>query len=599
MTEEAKPTKSNVAIPETISVHDFADQLGLKVTEVIGELMKNGVMATINDNIDFETAAIVGGELGFEIVAEQAKSADSKDEKQPEQKIVLAEGEGEPRPPVIVVMGHVDHGKTSLLDAIRQSEVASGEAGGITQHVSAYQVTHNKRVLTLMDTPGHEAFSVLREHGAHLTDVAIIVVAADDGVQPQTIEAIDFAKKAGVHMVVAINKIDKPGADVNRIKTQLSEHGLVAEDFGGDTVMVEVSATKRENIAKLLDMVLLVADIEDLRALTSGPAEGMVIEAHMATGKGSVATLLVENGELKVGDYLVAGEAYGRVRRLEDFEGHAIKKAGPSQPAQVSGWKLAPVFGDQFKVVASEKEARNVVAARARRSNMHTTAAVKKISHHEKLATAMAEHKTEQLPVVVKADVQGSLQSVIQSLESLGNDEVKVKIIGQGLGSISESDVSIADSAGAVIVGFNVQLPIRIKQLASRDEVDVKLYKVIYELLDDVRERLNTLLKPEVVEEFAASLIVKGVFRVTKNQLICGGQVNKGKLRAGLIVVREVDGEKQELGLVKSVQKEQQVAKEIKEGEMCGLEIETSEKVTPAIDEVLEFIERTERERSL
>lgn len=597
MTDEEAAAKTTIAIGETISVSDFADKLELKVTEVIAELMKNGVMAGINDSIDFDTAAIVGSELGFEV--EQVDAQPSKGNEEIQAKTVLAEGEGAKRAPVIVVMGHVDHGKTSLLDAIRSSEVASGEAGGITQHVSAYQVTHKGRVMTLMDTPGHEAFSVLREHGAHLTDVAIIVVAADDGVQPQTVEAIDFARKAGVHIIVAINKIDKPGTDINKVKKQLSDKGLIAEDYGGDTVMVEVSAKKRQNISKLLDMVLLVSDIEDLRARPDGPAEGMVIEAHMATGKGPVATLLVEHGSLKVGDYLVAGDAYGRVRSLDNYETKQLKEAGPSTPAQVSGWKIAPVFGDQFRVVGSEKEAKLLVAARERKSSMRTTAAVKKISHHEKLATAMAESGTTQLPIVIKADVQGSLQSVIQSLESIGNDEVKVKVIAQGLGSITESDVSIANSGGAIIIGFNVLLPVRIKQLANRDKVDVKLYKVIYELIDDVRAKLNTLLKPEIVEELSGSLIVKGVFRVTKHQLICGGQVNKGKLKAGLVVVREVDGEKEEIGELKNVQKEQQVVKEIKEGEMCGLEIETKDKVTVQEEEVLEFIERTEKERSL
>lgn len=593
--EEPK-SRAAISIDETVSVSEFAATLGLRVTDVIAELMKNGVMAGINDSIDFDTAAIVGEELGFEI---QPSDKKEKPDEKGEAKTVLAEGEGEPRAPVIVVMGHVDHGKTSLLDAIRHSQVARGEAGGITQHVSAYQVTHKNRVMTLMDTPGHEAFSVLREHGAHLTDVAIIVVAADDGVQPQTTEAIDFARKAGVNIVVAINKIDKPGADVNKIKKQLSDKGLIAEDYGGDTVMVEVSAKERTNIDKLLDMVLLVADIEDLRARNDGPAEGMVIEAHMATGKGPVATVLVEHGSLKVGDYLVAGDAYGRVRSLDNYEGKQLKHAGPSTPAQVSGWKIAPVFGDQFKVVSSEKEAKATVAARERRSSMKTTAAVKKISHHEKLATAMAESSTEILPIVIKADVQGSLQSVIQSLESLGNDEVKIKIIAQGLGSITESDVSIANSGGAIIIGFNVQLPVRIKQLASRDQVDLKLYKVIYELIDDVRAKLNTLLRPEIIEELSGSLIIKGVFRVTKHQLICGGQVNKGKLKAGLTVMREVDGVKEEIGELKNVQKEQQVTKEVKEGEMCGLEIETKERANVGTDEVLEFIERTEKERSL
>ncbi len=595
MTEDTKSEKV-VHIGEAVSVSEFAQKLELKVTDVVSVLMKNGVMAGINDSIDFDTAVIIGSELGASVTKEEVEKSEDK---LVVKKTVLEAGEGDPRPPVIVVMGHVDHGKTSLLDAIRSSQVAKGEAGGITQHVSAYQVEHKGRKLTLMDTPGHEAFSVLREHGAHLTDVAIIVVAADDGVQPQTKEAIDFARKAGVHMVVAINKIDKPGSDVNRIKQQLNEVGLVAEEWGGDTVMVEVSAKTRENVDKLLDMVLLVADIEDLRARSIGLAEGMVIEAHMETGKGPVATLLVQHGNLEVGDYLVAGNAYGRVRRLEDYRGNQVISAGPSAPAQVSGWKVAPVFGDQFYEVASEKESRADVAERQRKTQMHTTAAVKKITNREKLDSALAESHTTQLPIVLKADVQGSLQAVIQSLESIGNDEVKVKIIAQGLGSITESDVSIASSGGAIIIGFNVLLPVRIKQLAGRDNVDVKLYKVIYELLDDVREKLNALLAPEIIEELHGGLIVKGIFRTSKQQLIIGGQVNKGRIKPGLIAVYEEDDEKKEIGTVKNVQKEQQATKEVKEGEMCGIEIETHEKLNLKVDDTLEFIERTEKERSL
>jgi len=590
--------KSPVNIPPTLSVNEFAQKLGIKVTDVIAELMKNGVMATINEVIDFDTAAIVGSELGFEVVAETSASTGT-DAEDADKKTVLKAGEGEPRPPVIVVMGHVDHGKTSLLDAIRQSETAATEAGGITQHVSAYQVTHNKRVMTLMDTPGHEAFSILREHGAHLTDVALIVVAADDGVQPQTEEAINFAQKAGVHMIVAINKIDKPGADTNRVKQELSDKGLTPEEWGGETVTVEVSAKERKNISKLLDLILLVTDIEDLRARTDGPAEGMVIESHMSVGKGAVTTLLVEQGKLKVGDNLVAGATYGKVRTLENFEGKKLSEASPSMPVAISGWKDAPVFGDQFKVVESEKTAKNLAVSKARSFNITRTAAVKKISHHEKLESALAEHQVEHLPLVVKADVQGSLQSLLQNLETLGNEEVKTKVIAQGLGSINESDISIAASAGAMIIGFNVQLPIRIKQLASRDNVEVNLYKVIYELLEDVKQGLQARLKPQIVEEERGSLIVKGVFRITQNQLICGGQVNKGELEAGLIALRVIEGEKQEIGTVQKVQKEQKQAKKVKEGEMCGLEITTNSKVNLKIDETLEFISRSEKERKL
>lgn len=592
MSETAPP---QVAIPSKLSVKEFAQALDIKVTDVIAELMKNGVMATINDAIDFETASIVGEELGFSISklqAEVAKSADSEKAKPTQEK-------GQPRPPVIAVMGHVDHGKTSLLDAIRKTKVAAGEAGGITQHLSAYQIEYKGRPVTFLDTPGHEAFSLLREHGAHLTDLAIIVVAADEGIKPQTEEAIKFAQKAGVKIVVAINKIDKTGADSNRVKQQLADKGLNPEDWGGDTVMVEVSAKEGTNLDKLLEVVFLVADIEELTARADGPAEGIVIESHMAHGQGPVATVLVERGELKPGDFVVAGSSYGKVRTLKDSNNQPIKQALPSQPAIVSGWKVLPDLGKQFSVQTTEKAVRSSAQSVVDEARASGAAAVKQIGHEQKLAGAMQEQSVTQLPLVVKADVHGSLESLISSLESLGTDEVKVKVVSQGVGAITESDVSIAGSAAAQIVGFHVDMSVSIKQLAQRQGVDVKLYKVIYELLDDVKANLSKLLKPEIVEEVAGTLKVKGIFKITKSAVIAGGEVTSGKVMPDLLVRKVSKDDSPEIGRLKSVQREQDQVKEVKEGDMCGLQISTKEKVNLEIDDKLEFFSRSEKARSL
>lgn len=592
MTTDSKTVK----IKSMLTVKEFAEALGLGVGEVMTALMKNGVMATINDTIDFATAAIVGEELGFDLqeATDEATAAPDKAAAKPEPK---DEAAAEPRPPIIAVMGHVDHGKTTLLDALRASDVVSGEAGGITQHLGAYQINYNDRRLTFIDTPGHEAFSALRAHGARLTDVAILVVAADDGVKPQTEEAIKFIRESGVRVVVAINKTDKPGADVEKTKKQLSDGGLNPEDWGGDTVTVEISAKEKQNLDKLLEMVLLVADIEDLQAPASGPASGTVVESHQVRGRGAVATLLVERGRLAAGDFVVAGGTYGRIRRLEDTNGEQIEQAGPATPAIISGLKELPSFGDQFEVVANEKEARRRAAEQTAAAKAQVSA---KVTRSEELMAALAASKTKQLPLVVKADVIGSLQSLLDSLESISTEEVQAKVVGQGAGAINESDVSLAESANALILGFNVNLPVRVKQLAAQAGVPVKIYHVIYELLDDVREQLGELLEPETVETKLGKLEVKGVFRTTRTALICGGQVTSGKIKPGVIVrLVPKDGEAEEIGEVVSVQREQTEVKEVKEGQMCGLNIKTKNKIPLVEGDKLEFILRETKKRTL
>lgn len=590
MSETIPPTKlPTVTIPEVIGVGEFANVLGLPVTRVIGELMKNGVMATINEQIDFDTAAIIGSELGFEVepepVIEEVRA----------QKVKLAAGEGQTRPPIVAVMGHVDHGKTSLLDAIRSSHVADKEAGGITQHIGAYQIKRGERWITFIDTPGHEAFSALRQHGARMTDVAIIVVAADDGVKPQTKEAIRHAQEAGVQLVVAINKMDKDGADPIRVRQELSELGLIAEEWGGNTVMVDVSAKAGTNIDRLVDVVLLVADIEDLRARVDGPAEGSIIESHLDAGKGPVATVLVLNGLLKTGDYLVAGGTYAKVRALGDFLGKRIPSAHPGMPAVVTGFKAVPSFGDQFRAVANEKAAREAAAAVLRREQTKSLG-VKKIDATQ-LTAAITAGNIKELNVVVKADTKGSMESLQESLDLLRNDEVAVKVVASGVGDISESDVAFAKTAGAVLIGFNISLGSGLKALANRERVQVRLYKVIYELTDDLREALGQMLSPEVIETIVGELEIKGVFKITKSNVVCGGTITSGKVEPKLTLRVKRGDEVLGEGVLASLQKDKQEAKEAYEGETCGLNVTTN--VAIELGDKLEFYTSTSKPRTL
>jgi translation initiation factor IF-2 len=562
-----------IEIEDQITVGALAEKLMLPVTKLIGELMKNGVMATVNERIDFDTAQIIVGELGLDI--ELSKKVVTATVEPRERR--KANEKGETRPPVIAVMGHVDHGKTSLLDAIRDAATAKGEAGGITQHISAYQITHNKRDITFLDTPGHEAFAALREHGALLTDLVIVVVAADDGVKPQTIEAIRFARKAGVKIIVAVNKIDKEGANVPQLKQQLAEQDLLVEEWGGDTVLVEVSAKTKKGIPELLDMVLLVADVEDLKAEVAVPATGLVIEAHLEQGRGPVAICLVDEGTLKPGDYIVAGGTYAKVRNLESTTKLPLKKATPSTPVVITGFKELPQFGDEFHIVKDEKIAR--AQAQAVSQQRRQDGSRQDIGSGELIRMINRTNQINELPVIIKADVQGSLTSVIDSIKTLDSDEVVVQVVNSGVGSVSESDAHLAHTTGAIIYGFNIQLPQNIKRLAGRDKLTIRLYSVIYELIDDVKEELSKLLAPEIVETDLGRLKVKGVFKTTKTEVICGGEVIKGKLTAPAIAKvfrgKELLAEVQ----VTNLKRGPQDAKEVFEGEMCGLNIATTSRL--------------------
>ncbi len=583
-----------IVIAESITVGELAETLNIAVTTLIGELFKNGVVATINQRIDYETAQIIVDELGLDVEIQKREAQATVSRKTHELSVDAVD-----RPPIVAVMGHVDHGKTTLLDAILDTKTTEGEAGGITQHISAYQTARNNRTITLLDTPGHEAFAALRQHGAALTDVVVIVVAADDGVKPQTVEAIRFARSANAKMVVAINKIDKETANPQLVKTQLAtEYDMNPEEWGGDTVMVEVSAKTGQNIDKLLDMVLLVADLEELKADIDVPAEGLVIESHMEQGRGPVVGLLIEQGELKPGHFLVAGTAYGKIRTLLDFRGTQLKKAGPSTPVTVTGFKELPQFGDEFTIVKSEKEARH--STEKARIERERAAASTNVTGADLLKMMTQKRESQELKVIVKADVQGSLTSVVDSLRLLdAGGEVTVRIIGSGVGNISENDIRLAAGDDTIIYGFNVDLPPAVKRLAVRDKAQVRIFKVIYELLDDVRHSMEQMLAPEVAETEVGTLTVKGVFRTLKDSVIAGGEVTSGKVAPGLLVrVKRGDEQLAEVE-VATVQREQSDAKEVFEGEMCGLSLKTDKKLLLEEGDTLEFFTRELIKRTL
>lgn len=564
---------TKIEIEDMITVGSLAEKLMLPATKLITELMKNGVMATVNERIDFDTAQIIVGELDLdiELVKKEAQAATTREKRAVSDKAVS-------RPPVIAVMGHVDHGKTSLLDAIRGDQVAKGEAGGITQHISAYQIQHNDRAITFLDTPGHEAFAALREHGAQLTDLVILVVAADDGIKPQTVEAIRFANKAGVKIIVAANKMDKEGADVNRLYSQLSEHGLMWDGWqGGDTPVVPVSAKTGDGIPELLDMVLLVADVEELKADADVPAAGLIIEAHMEQGRGPVAIALVEAGNLHPGDFITAGSAYARIRNLETTDGKPLKDAGPSTPVVITGFKSLPEFADEFQAVKDEKTARQA-AANAAKERKNGSGHLD-INSSELIRIINRSNQVAELNIIVKADVQGSLTSVIDSLKALDTEEVAIRVVGSGVGNINDNDVHLAHTSNAIVYGFNVTVPSNIKQIASRDRVSVRLYSIIYELIDDAKDEMSKLLAPEVVETELGTLVVRGIFKTTKTEVICGGEVTKGKLVTPALarVVRD----KEQLAEVEitNLKRGPQDAKEVFEGEMCGLSFKSTSRV--------------------
>lgn len=577
---------TTVEIEDVITVGTLADKLMIPVSRLIAELMKNGVMVTVNEQIDFDTAQIIIGELGLEVSLQKQVKAETP----PLDRTKNISDKAISRPPVVAVMGHVDHGKTTLLDVIRGTSVAKREAGGITQHISAYQVEHNGHKITFLDTPGHEAFAAIREHGAHLTDIAIIVVAADDGIKPQTIEAIRFARKAGSRIIVAINKVDKAGADANRVKQQLSEQKLLVEEWGGDTIALEISSKTGQGVQELLDMILLVADVDNLRADIDVPARGLIIESHVEQGRGPIAQALIEAGELHQGDFVVAGSTYAKLRNLESTDGKPLAVATPSTPVIMTGFKVLPEFGEEFSVAKSEKEARK--AAEEYELNKAQVSKTYGVTSSELLHMINRSNETDELNVVIKADTQGSLTSVLDSLKTLETEEVLVRVVGSGIGPITENDLHMAQSSNAVVYGFNVTMQSNVKQLAGRNKITVRLFDVIYELLDDIKKDLTGLLKPQVVETELGRLLVKAIFKTTKSEVICGGEVTKGKISLPAQVAIFRGDEKLAEVEATNLKQGPTDTKEVAEGQMCGVSLKTSQRLELQEGDRLEFFRR-------
>ena len=561
---------TSITIPESITVKDLAEALKKTSTEVIKKLMVYGIMATLNQEIDFDTATVVSEEFGVKtekavVINEEDILFDDNEQENPEKL--------ETRPPVVVVMGHVDHGKTSLLDAIRSTHVIDSEAGGITQHIGAYTVKINGRNITFLDTPGHEAFTAMRARGAQVTDVAILVVAADDGVMPQTIEAINHAKAANVSIIVAINKIDKPGANPDRVKQELTQHGLVSEEWGGDVICVNVSAKKRENIDQLLEMVLLTADVLELKADPSRQAKGTVIEAKLDKNRGPLATVLVQRGTLNVGDSIVSGTTVGRIRAMVDDKGNAVKSAGPSTPVEILGLPEVPEAGELFYAIEDEKIARQLVEKRRFKQKEEQQNVSSRVTLDD-LFKQIQEGKVKDLNIIIKADVQGSVEAVKQSLEKLSNNEVRVNVIHGGVGAITESDVTLADVSNAIIIGFNVRPGTNVTEAAQNTGVDMRLYRVIYNAIEDIQAAMKGMLEPTFKEVILGHTEVRQIFKVSGVGTIAGCYVLDGKINRNndIRVIR--DGIVVHEGSLASLKRFKDDAKEVLQGFECGLSVE-------------------------
>ncbi len=566
--KEKKVEPLNVLVPNEITVGELASRMKKSPAEIIKKLMLLGIMATVNETLDFDTASLMveefGGIVEKEIILTDEEILFDDFEDTAEQL--------KPRSPVVVVMGHVDHGKTSLLDAIRDTNVTEGEFGGITQHIGAHRVRVGEKKITFLDTPGHEAFTAMRARGALVTDIAILVVAADDGIMPQTIEAINHAKAAEVSIIVVINKIDKDGANPDKVKQELMEHGLVPEEWGGDTICVEVSAKKRQNIKELLEMVLLVAEMKELKANPDRKAKGTVIESQLDKGRGSVATVLVQNGTLHVGDYVVAGTASGRVRAMNNDKGKSVKKAGPSIPVEILGLSEVPEGGDEFYVVEDERKARSVVENRKFQEKKEKQKSATAISL-DNLFEQIEAGKMKDLNIVVKADVQGSVEAVKQSLERISNDEVRVNVIHGAVGAINESDVMLASASNAIIVGFNVRPTNGASDAAEDAGVDLRMYRVIYDAIEDIEKAMKGMLEPTFREEVTGHVEIRTTFKVSGVGTIGGAYVLDGKIRRDSLVRVVRDGIVIHEGELNSLKRFKDDVKEVNAGYECGLSV--------------------------
>ncbi|MFR4987341.1 MAG: translation initiation factor IF-2 [Lachnospirales bacterium] len=556
-----------IQIEKSITVKELAEKLGTTSSDLVMRLMKRGIMANLNQEIDFDTASSICEE--FDILTEEAPEIDIleetfKEEEEDEKNL-------EERPPVVVVMGHVDHGKTSLLDSIRKSRVTEKEAGGITQHIGAYTVSIDNKPITFLDTPGHEAFTAMRMRGASITDIAILVVAADDGVMPQTIEAINHAKAAGVEIIVAINKIDKESANPDRVKQELTEYGLLAEDWGGDTICVPVSAVSKEGIDNLLEMIILVAEMKELKANHKKKARGTVIEAKLDKGRGSVATILVQSGTLKIGDPIVAGSSYGKIRAMMNDKGQKVKSAGPSVPVEILGLSEVPLAGDSFYVAKSDKQARQVAEAVIAKDRVDMIKSTPQKVSLDDLFTQIQSGNMKELNIVIKADVQGSVEAVRSSLEKLSNEEVRIRTIHGGVGAITESDVMLASASNAIIIGFNVRPENTAKSVAEDQKVDVRLYRVIYNAIEDITAAMKGMLDPVYEEKVTGHAEIRQIFKASGVGTIGGSYVTDGKIVRNSQVRIIRDGIVVYEGELAALRRFKDDVKEVNAGYECGL----------------------------
>jgi translation initiation factor IF-2 len=587
-----------IEIPALITVRDMAQKVETSPIQIIKNLMKNGVMANINQMVDFDTAAIIASEMGYEAVLESQEAPEVKETGEVPlwRQMIANEDEAAltARAPVVTILGHVDHGKTSLLDAIRDANVAGGEAGGITQHIGAYQVEHNGRAITFLDTPGHAAFTAMRARGAQGADVVVLVVAADDGVMPQTKEAIAHAKAARVPIIVALNKIDKANANPDNVKKQLGDNDLVPDEWGGNTIVVPVSAKQKSGIEDLLEAILLVADNADIRANAKGEVIGTVIEAELDKSKGPVATFLVQNGTLNAGDIVVAGTVYGHLRALFDFRGNTVQEAGPSVPVAVMGLSELPAAGDVFRVVASEKEARQIIAERQEAARLQA-GAQKKMTLEELFARYKAGEARE-LNLILKADVQGSLEPIVNEVNNLGKGEIKINVLYAETGNITENDVMLATASQAIVVGFSVQAEVPARRLADKEGVSIRLYDIIYRLTEDMEKALKGMLAPTFAEKVIGKAVVLAVFGLSKGGNVAGCKVLEGEIRrngkARLTRGKDIAYE----GEISSLKHEKEVVREMRTGFECGIGLKNFSDVQ--VGDLIEcfVLEKTEAE---
>ncbi|AGI74351.1 translation initiation factor IF-2 [Octadecabacter arcticus 238] len=590
---EREKVMRDVQVPEAIVVSELANRMSEKVSDVVKSLMNNGIMATQNQSIDADTAELIVEEFGHRVV--RVSDSDVEDV------IKIIEDDAKdlkPRPPVITIMGHVDHGKTSLLDSIRNAKVVAGEAGGITQHIGAYQVTTESGAkLTFLDTPGHAAFTSMRARGAQVTDIVVLVVAADDAVMPQTIEAIHHAKAANVPMIVAINKIDRPAADANKVRTDLLQHSVIVEKMSGDVQDVEVSALTGQGLDELLEAIALQSELLELTANPDRAAQGAVIEAQLDIGRGPVATVLIETGTLRRGDIFVVGEQWGKVRALIDDKGERIEEAGPSVPVEVLGLNGTPEAGDVLNVTSTEAQAREIAEYRANAAKEKRAAAGAAVTLDQLMANAKASESVSELPILVKGDVQGSTEAIVQAMAKIGNDEVRVRVLHSGVGAITESDIALAEASGAPVIGFNVRANASARQSANQKGVEIRYYSIIYDLVDDIKAAASGLLSAEVRENFIGYANIKEVFKVSNVGMIAGCLVTEGVARrsAGVRLLR--DDVVIHEGTLKTLKRFKDEVPEVQSGQECGMAFEKYEDIRP--NDVIEIFEREEVERTL